>query len=373
MLQRDLDRRLASFLAGLALAAGLAVPAVADDINRVVLRVNDEILLLHDYEQQKARRLPLVLNDPSLSPAKRQERVANIGKEVLQEALREMLMQSQARRLAITVTDRDVEETIAGIRQEQNIQNDQQFSEALASAGLTVEQLQKNMRRELMMSRLVQKDITSKIEVSDDDLRAYYRNHAEEFRIPEERKLREVIVLEASGLPAAELESTAKSLHEELQKSKDPKETVAHYQDQGISTGFIDLGWLKRNEVERNLADAVWTLEPGRYSPPVKGRGGYHIAVVEEKRGGELRPFNEVEKEITARERQARFGKEFRSYLTRLEQSSYIQENLPDDGVGYRSLATDTEEEDELKGFRAPLPVEEPPAPEVPKVEGAGG
>lgn len=356
-------------------AAPPATQPATSDINRIVLRVNDEILTLQDYEQQKARRLAAVLNDAALSPAKRQERVAAVGKEVLQESLREMLMQSQARRLAISISDREVEETIGQIRKEQGIETDEQFLEALAASGMTLEQLQKSMRRELTMSRLIQKDVTSKIEVSDDDLRAYYRNHPDEFKVPEERKLTEVIVLESSGLPAAELEKTAKTLYDQLQAGKDPKETVGSLQDQGISTGWVDLGWLKRGELEKSLADAVWSLEVGRYTPPVKARGGFHIARCDEKKGGELRPFGEVEKEILSRERQKRFGKEMRSYLARLEQGSYIQENLPADGIGYRALAGEIDEEDELKGFRSPTIAEptpenaETPSPDAAKPE----
>lgn len=353
----------AALLALPALLAPLAsLPAAAQekasaDVNRIVLRVNDEIFTLYDYELGKARRSAALLNDPGISPAQRQEKLAAVGKEVLQEALHDMLLQSQAKRAAITVSDHEVDASIEDVKKQQGIETEEDFQVALSQAGLTLDQLRANFRREMSTGRLVQKEVTAKIEVSDDVMRGYYKNHPDEFRTPEERKLREVIVLEASGLPDAELAKLAAKLQQELSAAgAKAAEVVGRYQDQGYSSGLIDLGWLKKGELEKSLADAAWGLEVGRYAAPIKARGGYHLVYLEEKRGGELQAYADVENQIQGRERQKRFGKEYRAYLAQLEKGSYIQENPPAEAVGYRSLLGATDEEDELKGFRAPLP-----------------
>lgn len=365
---------LLTLLAGANLAiaatAPAAAPAGAADVNRIVLRVNDEIFTLYEYEQRKARRSAGLLNDPSISPAERQKRLAEVGKEVLQQALQDMLLASQARRAAIGISDREVDESIEQVKQEQGILNDDDFQQALAQAGLTLEQLRANFRKEMVTGRLVQKEVTGKIDINEDEMRAYYRNHPDEFKRPEERKLREVIVLEASGLPEAELQKMAEKIQAELSApGANAQEVVAGYQDQGYSSGLIDLGWLKKGDLEKSLSEAAWNLEPGRFSAPIKARGGYHLVLLEEKKGGDLLPYNEVEKQIQGRERQKRFGKEYRSYLAQLEKGSYIQENPPAEAVGYRSLLGAAGEEDELQVFRAPLQEEPAPKAEEPKAE----
>jgi len=333
------------------------------EVNRIVLRVNDEIFTLFDYELKKARRSAALLNDPSISPSQRQERMAAVGKEVMQEALQDMLLQSQAKRSTITVNDAEVEASIAGVRREQGIESDEQFQLALSQSGLTLEDLRSNFRQEMITGRLVQKDVTAKIEVSEDEMRAYYRNNPDEFRTPEERRLREVIVLEASGLPDGELKKMAAKLHQELSApGAKAAEIVGRYQDQGYSSSLIDLGWLKKGELEKSLSEAAWSLEVGRYAAPIKARGGYHVVLLEEKRGGEVQAYADVQNRIMMRERQKRFGKEYRSYLAQLEKSSYIQENPPAESVGYRSLLATATEDDELNAFRAPLPQDQPAA-----------
>lgn len=357
------------------LAKAATAPAAAGapsgaDVNRIVLRVNDEIFTLYEYEQRKARRSAGLLNDPSISPAERQKRIGEVGKEVLQQALQDMLLASQARRAAIAVSDREVDESIEQVKQEQGIQTEEEFQQALAQAGLTMELLRANFRKEMVTGRLVQKEVTGKINIDEDEMRAYYRNHPDEFKRPEERKLREVIVLEASGLPEADLQKMAAKIQAELSApGANAQEIVSGYQDQGYSSSLIDLGWLKKGDLEKSLEEAAWNLESGRFSAPIKARGGYHLVLLEEKKGGDLLPYNEVEKMIQGRERQKRFGKEYRSYLAQLEKGSYIQENPPAEAVGYRSLMGAAGEEDELQVFRAPLQEEPPAKAEEPKAE----
>lgn len=348
-----------------------AAPAAAQekagtDVNRIVLRVNDEIFTLYDYEERKARRSAGLMSDPSISPAQRQEKLAAVGKDVMQQALHDMLLLSQAKRAAVTVSDHEVDASIEDVKKEQGIETPEEFEIALSQAGLTMEELRANFRRDMSTGRLVQKEVTGKIEVSPDQMRSYYKNHPDEFKTPEERKLREVIVLEASGLPDAELVKQAGKLQQELSApGAKAAEIVGRYQDQGYSSGLIDLGWLKKGELEKSLSEAAWGLEVGRYAAPIKARGGYHVVFLEEKRGGDLQPFAEVENQIQGRERQKRFGKEYRTYLAQLEKSSYIQENPPAEAIGYRSQLGASSEEDELRVFRAPLQTE-PPAGAVP-------
>jgi len=338
-----------------------------EDVDRIVLRVNDEIFTLFEYEQRKARRNASLLGDPSISPAERQERLASAGKEVMQQALHDMLLASQARRAGVTISDREVDQSIEDVKKEQGIETQEELESALAQAGLTLDQLRVNFRKEMLTGRLVQKEVTSKIEVNEDEMRAYYRNHPGEFKTPEERKLREVIVLESSGLPESELEKTALVLEAELKAPGVKQEdVVARYQDQGYTTGLIELGWLKQDELEKSISEAAWSVEVGQFSSPVKARGGYHIVLLDEKRGGEVQPYADVEKQIQGRERQKRFGKEYRTYLAQLEKGSFIQENLPPETIGYRSLLDSVLEDDELQGFRAPLE-EEKPATETDK------
>ena len=340
-------------IAALALFATSAV--AQEELNRIVLRVNDEILTLYDFEQRKESELSALLANPNLSPADRQTGVAKVSQDVAQQVFREMLLESFARQNGITVSERDVDDSVRRIQEQQGLETTQQLLQALEEAGMSLEQLRANLRQEMLLSSVVRREVSGKIEVTDDEKRAYYRNHPEEFQVPEERKLQEVIFLDESGVGSDELLAAAQQLLDQVSSGTDFAAAAAGFQDQGMATGIIDLGWVKASDLEDDLSGAAFSTPVGSYSQPTQAKGGYHVVFAEEVKEGFVRPYADVETLIDAKERNRRFGPELRKFMVGLENSSHIVENLPPDAVGFRTLPEDYDPESELQEFRAPL------------------
>jgi parvulin-like peptidyl-prolyl isomerase len=343
------------------LAAALAFSALAtsapaaEDLNRIVLRVNDEIVTLHDYESRKSVEIARILSQPDLGAGDRQELLSRVGREVMQNLFSELLLLSFADQHGIRVSDREVAQALEDMQASRGIETREQLEEALAASGMTYDELEANARRDMLWSQVIGQEVNAKIELGEEEVRAYYRNNPQEFELPEQRWLKEIIVLESSGLPDDELEDLAAEIHRALAAGGDLESVAESYGEQETTTGVIDLGWLTEEEIGESLAEAAWSLEPGRYSPPVRARGGYHILYLAELREARMRPFSEVEDLVERRMRGQRFNKELRGFMARLEQQAYIRENLPPEAVGYRALAGDFELEDELEVFRSPV------------------
>ncbi len=353
------------FLLCLALCLALALDAVparaGESINRIVLQVNDQILTLHDYQQRKSGEVSTVLANESLSMRERQERLGRLGPQVMQDIFRELLLTSRADQLRIFVSENDVEESVRSLAERQGIKDPKELALALANSNMTLEQLRDKMRRELLLNQVVSREVTSQIDVGEEELRAYYRNNKEQFTTPEKRWLKEVIVLESPERKDAELQQLAARIREELLAGDELESVIAPHEEAGETTGVIDLDWLERDELEPALAEIAFSLEPGAYSEPVESRGGLHILHLAGLEEPAVLPFEEVEGQILNRERSLRFNKALRDYLGRLEREAFIREDLPPDAVGYRSLAADfAAEEEEIQLFREEkLPVAE--------------
>ena len=354
--RKIIRRRIAGWGLAAAVAGALAtaLPA-AEDINRVVLRVNDEIVTLHGYEQRKSGEIARILSQPGLSSAERQEQLGQVGREVMQSLFSELLLLSFADQHGIRVSDREVEQAIRDMQEARGIGSREELQQALAASGMTYEELQTNARRDMIWSQVIGQEVNSKIDLGEEEVRAYYRNHPEEFQLPEQRWLKEIIVLESSGLAQGELLRRAEEIQAALAAGGDLESVAESYREQGLTGGVIDLGWLTSEDLGEALAEAAWSLAPGETSAPVEARGGYHLLHLVDLREAEIKPFVEVQEQIEKRMRSQRFSKEMRAFMTRLEQQSYIRENLPPEAVGYRALAEDYEREDELDVFLAPV------------------
>ena len=326
-------------------------PLAAEELNRIILRVNDQIYTLYDFEKRKASEIASMLADPRMDPASRQERLSKIGQQILKQVFQDMLLESRSKQIGIYIDEAEVEAEVRNVQEQQGLSSPEEFEQALSQYGMSLEDYRANLRQQMSVQQVLGREVWSQIDVGEEELRAYYRNHLDDFRIPEQRSLKEVIVLESSGLGADELRSTAESIYRRLSTGEDLEAVIGTHREDGVSTGLIDLGWLEPDELEGSLAEAAWALKAGEYSAPVLARGGYHILFAAGIKESELKPFSDVETEILARERSLRYAKEARAYVLELERQAHIVENLPPDAVGYRNVADDFEEEAEFDFF----------------------
>ena len=340
----------------LACCLGLSSPGLAaDDINRIVLRVNNQVATLHDYEERKAVEVTRILSNPNLDPNQRQEMLDKIGRDVMQNLFSELLLLSFADQQAIRVQESEVQEALQQVMERQGMRNISDLQQALDTYGMSLEQLRDNLRRDLLWNQVIGREVHGNIDIGDEELRAYYRNNQQQFQVSEKRWLKEIIVLESATLSGDELTRKAGEIRQELANGGEFETLAETYKEQEITTGIIDLGWLTEDELEKNLAEAAWQLQNGEYSAPTPGRGGLHIFYLVEAEEASIRPFEEVEEQIYARERSIRFEKELRSFMARIEQNAYVRENLPPEAVGYKTASEGFEPEEELGGFLSPL------------------
>ncbi len=352
------------------LAAGPA--AAAEVANRIVLRVNEEILTLYEYEERKANEISMILSNQRLDSTRRQEQLERVGRVVLQNSLSEMMLLSFANQQGIRISDAEVGEAVQELMTRQGIENDDQLRQALASSGMTIEQVRENTYRELLWQQVVGREVQPKVVIGEEELRAYYRTHKDDFLVPEQRWLKEIIVLESSGLEDSELRRLAQEIRGQLAAGGDLESVVEPHEQKEVTTGVIDLDWLRAEELEASLSEAAWALTAGEYSPPVAGRGGYHILHLAGLREAEQKPLAEVQDLIRRREYGKRFNRELRTFLADLENKSYIKENLPPEAVGYRALTSEFQTEDEIELFRAPV-LESPDEEATAAEEASGG
>jgi hypothetical protein len=130
-------------------------PARAEALNRIVLRVNDQIATLYDYERRRTdtvREIVQRVQDVN----ERRNAIAQAPENIFWDMFQEMLLSSRADQLAIEVADAEVDQELAGMRQRFGIKNDEEFQTAVRQSGMTMEQLRNQTRRNLRIRGDVQ-------------------------------------------------------------------------------------------------------------------------------------------------------------------------------------------------------------------------
>jgi len=329
-----MPRKLASL--SLLLALSLAPAVRAEVVNRIVLRVNDQIATLYDYERHR-EELTRDLMRRDQDSDDRQRLLSQAGEMAYADLFRELLLQSRADQIGVEVSETQVDAAVGNIKQNYNIKSDEEFQAALAQSGLTLQQLRTQLKGQLRIQEVRGREVSSRVKVDEEDLRRYYRKNLETFRQPEQVQLREVVVLEEGGLPSAdERQRTAAEIRAKAQGGTDLAGAVADLSKKGVTSNVIDLGWVSPGDLDKNLETAVWKLPKGSVSEPVQARGGLHLVQVVDRRESRIPPFSEVQAAIQAREQERVFRQEVTKYMAELEKKSLVVANPPAEAANFR-------------------------------------
>lgn len=351
-------RPLAALLLALPLLGLVPAAAAAQTmlIDRIVVRINDRIATMMDFQKQLAERRQAIATEPSLTDAQRQRALDEAGREVLTDIYQSLLLLSRADQLGARVTDVDVEKALATTRERMGLQTEEQMQQALQQSGMTEEALHERLRENLLVQEVMGREVQSRLRVSEDELRRYYREHADEFTNPAAVRLTDVVVLQEGQDPDA-VAALAKRIHDEIAGGKEPSEVV------GKGSQLVDLGWVNKGDLDAELEKAAWALQPGGVTQPVRGRGGLHVVKLLERREPVLRPFDEMKDQINGKVEQSRMATEYPGYLRELEARSYIVLNVPPEAEGFKGLKEESQAPDALEGLRELSPAKGPAKP----------
>jgi len=166
-------------------------------------------------------------------------------------------------------------------------------------------------------------DIAATMEVTEDDLRAAYEDERERFERQEERRASHILIEVAEGEEDA-ARAEAESVAARLAGGEGFAAVAAEVSDDTGTRGQGgDLGWISRGTLEGPFEDALFALEVGEVSEPVRTEFGFHLIRLEEVRAGELQPFEEVREELAAETRTRLAENEFYDRANELADAAF--------------------------------------------------
>lgn len=320
---------------GLVLLLLSTLPLAATESNRILLRVNDRIVTLYDYQVRRDERLRAIQSQ-DFDPARRADLIARVGVDVLTNMLDEMLVLSRADQIGYVPSEEEIDAAIARAKEGFGIQTDEQFEQALSSSGMTVDDFERQVETNLRVGQVMGREVQQRVNLEEDDLRRFYYEHPELFTTPERVRLQEIVVLDTSPLTPERRAALAEELRESMASGATMEDLASRYSAEGTTSGRVELGWIEKGDLDGALEEAVWDVPVGEVSPPAAGRGGLHLLEMLEREEATLLPFSEVAEQIDRRERERLLMEAYDKYLVELREAAYIRvSELPEDAQGF--------------------------------------
>lgn len=309
-----------SRLCALLLLPSLALapaPGGAEIIERVVAKVNGQIITLSEFQGRQIAAAQAARVDPANIGAFLRQQNAKI----LQDAIDEILILQKAEDSGIRAPAEWIDESIEGIRKDNKITSDEQFQDALAREGLTLAELRQNIERGVLRRIVMQRDIQPKIEATESELRAEYEKlKATQFTKPATVTLQEILVPEDAGGAAF-----AREIAEKARAGEDFAALAKAHSAAPSRANGGDLGQLSQGEINPELEKVAFALPVGSVSDPLPVEGGYRIVRVTAKTSGSTTPYDTAKDSVRDRLMMSRFEAAYDAYMQELRKTASVE------------------------------------------------
>ena len=318
----------AALLTAVIMVLSSGVMAAAETVDRIVAVVNGDIIVLSELRQISRNYLDRMSDQFKVAGGDEQLREAE--RRILDQLIDEKLVNQEADRLAITFSEREVDMAVKDM-QNRNKLNDAQFAAALAEEGMTMPKYREQLKSQMKKVRVIDQEIKSRIQVSKEEVDAYYEKHADDFNAePEVRiqQIRLIIPPESSAGEVSRIQAQAESILAKIKGGEDFTSLVGLYSQDPTAQAGGDMGTFKRGELLPAIDEYAFSMKPGEVSPVIRTEGGFHIVKVVGRREPTALSDEERRAEVKDVIFSEKAEEDFKVWIEKLRKKAYIEVHL---------------------------------------------
>ena len=306
----------------------LNLKAAAETIDKVVAIVNGDVITLTELNEA----VSFVLKDTegTINFDGAEKDPAEIKRKVLDRLIDNKLIEQETKKMGIVVSEKEIDNALENIQKENSISR-KELVEKLESKGLSLEKYKEQIRRGMEKMMLVNREIKSRVVVNEDELKKYYTENMDFFKIVTEVRIQHILLPVPPNADEAKIKDAyekARDLLVKLSNKEDFGKLAKMYSQDTSSDSGGDMGWFKRGEVTPFLEKVVFSLKVGEVSDIIRSGLGLHIVKLMDRKEKGVRPFEEVKDEIKDTIYAKKVEKEFKEWFEGLRKRSFVKVKL---------------------------------------------
>jgi peptidyl-prolyl cis-trans isomerase SurA len=302
--------------------------AAADTVvvDRIVAVVNEDLITLYDLNQAFK---PYEANIKALGYIAEKEREAlfKLRADLLNQLIDRKLTDQAIKRNNIEVSEKEIDAALERIKEGRSL-TDEDFRARLAQQGLTMEEYRKNLKQQLLRNILVNREVKSKIVITEDEIKRYYDAHSEKYAGETKYHIWNIFI----RVPEFVDESTKKLALEKmeavaakLKQGQAFESLAAQKPDSPMDPEGADLGLYQPEELSPQLQKAIKDMKTGEVSPILNTDMGYQIIYVQKIIKTDAKSMADVKPEIQQTLYDEAVENRFQTWLRDLREKSHIK------------------------------------------------
>lgn len=246
---------------------------------------------------------------------------------LLKKMIDNILIDQEAKKSGITVTDNEVTEMINDMLSRRKIKMEDLQSE-LAKEHSTMEAYRKEIKEHLLRMRLLKREVRSKITVSEEEIGDYYLKHREAYEGKEAVRIKQILILYPNNPDEkikVNLRKQIDAIHKRLLNGEPFEQLAVQYSQGPGAVAGGDIGFIEKGTILPSVETVAFRLKMDEISEVIESPVGFHIIKAIDKRGAGIKPINSVRDEIKAKIEEEKSDKKYDEWIQELRNKSLIE------------------------------------------------
>ena len=258
--------------------------------------------------------------------AVRPDMVPGVRAQIINDLIDKELLYQEAQKQKIVVDDKEVSEKMDALKN--SFPSEKVFQDEMGRMNFTEETLRTQIKKDLAIQQLVEKDILVHVKVSDEDAKSFYDSHPDLFKEPEKVRASHILIkAEADTDPVIKEERKKKleAVKKRLDQGEDFAALAKEFSECPSAEKGGDLGYFERGKMVKPFEDAAFSMNPGDVSDIVVTSFGFHLIKVTDKKPGRTISYDESKERIKQYLQRVKFLEEKNRYVAELKKKSKVE------------------------------------------------
>jgi peptidyl-prolyl cis-trans isomerase SurA len=245
------------------------------ELDRIVAVVNEDVSTRYELNERLATiRQQLKTQGTSLPAA------AELERQVLDRMIMDMLQLQFAKETGLRVDDAQLDKALVRIAQQNNFSSLADFRAKLIREGIDFKKFREEMRAQIISSRLREREVESKLVVSDSEIENYLLNQSKQGGKGEELELAHILLLLPEQASADKIQAVRRRAEQalaQLHGGSKFAQVAAGFSDAQDALQGGTIGWRPSDRIPAVFQDALQKMQPGELSPILRSPNAFHI------------------------------------------------------------------------------------------------
>jgi peptidyl-prolyl cis-trans isomerase SurA len=251
-------------------------------LNRIVAVVNDDVITSVDLGRETQMALQTLRRQGTPLP---QQDV--LEKQLLERLITKRVLLQQARNTGLRVPDAELDAQMERIAA-QNKMSVEGLRQAVAQSGVAFDRFREDIRSEILITRMREREVESRVVVSDAEIQAFLRSQEGRPQKADEYNLAHILVTVPEQATPEELRmrrGRAETALGQLKSGADFRQVAASFSDAPDALQGGEMGWRQAGRLPNMFLDALRGMKVGDVSPILRSPAGFHILKLTDLRG----------------------------------------------------------------------------------------